>query len=351
MPTLRVLYLADCLLPPGGIQTLSTTSIRVLRDLQDEGRLKYSAIAKRGVIPPDIECVSAQDSGGAMQFRVAREWLLRRSNLIFSDHLYTARFASRVRARHIMWAHLIEFDPPLDPMHQKSMTSCHRIFCDSDFTRRHLTRLYPAMREKLQVVHLGDCPRPELTNPCYQDNLPSQRLAMIGRMAQEERYKGHDEIIDALPEVLSAHPKCEIVMIGGGNDSHRLQTKVTEMGLSRNVQFLTNLDDNQLFRIIKTSCGILLPSRKEAFGLVYLYALWAGIPAVALRDSAGEEVLGECGVFAERQRSCELAIALRAVLSGAWHAAEASQRRYRDVFSYAAFKKRLADALCDSLVV
>lgn len=337
----KVLYLADSLLPPGGIQNLSATCIQILRDLEDEGRLQSNCIVRHGAIPDGLRCETANDSGIIMQLKVVRDLILRRANLVFSDHLHTARFASRVGAKHIFWAHLIEFDPPLHPMHKRSMESSHKIICDSHFTSNYIGGLYPAIRPKLLVLHLGDSPRP-LISPRYEVNFAGQRLVMIGRMAPHERYKGYDQVIEALPDVLKAYPACTVSMIGEGADRERLQKKMRDFGLGDHVCFMNNLDDEELFQLIKSSCGILLPSLREAFGLVYLYALWAGIPAVAIRGTAGEEILGDCGVYAKSQVPEAVAKAMIEVLSGAWIFGDESQRRYKKYFSYNAFKERLS---------
>jgi glycosyltransferase involved in cell wall biosynthesis len=344
------LYLADCLLPPGGIQKLSATCIQILRDLEDEGRLKYDCVVRRGAIPHGLCCRTAHDSGIAMQAQVACDWILRRANLIFSDHLHTARFPSRVKAKHIFWAHLIEFDPPLPPMHRRSMESAHQILCDSSFTLRYLSTLYPEIQPKLRVLYLGDSPRARLDSALYERNFQKQHLTMIGRMAPEERYKGHDQVIEALPNVLGMYPSCEMTIIGRGADRERLQKKARELRLDSHLQFLSNLEDERIFEVIKSSCGILLPSLREAFGLVYLYAMWAGIPAVAVRGTVGEEVLGDCGVYADSQTPEAIGSAMIEVLSGRWTFGNESQRRYKTDFSYNSFKERLSKFVLNEAV-
>jgi len=345
----KVLYLADSVLPPGGVQTLSTTCIQILCDLQGEGRLDCDCLVRRGAIPDGLPCRTAKDLGIVMQAKVACAWLLQGTNLVFSDHLFTARFASRVRAKHIFWAHLIEFDAPLQPIHQRSIASSHQIICDAHFTCDYIAKLYPAIQPKLRVVHLGDSPRPSVPVPLYETNSPEQRLTMIGRMAPEERYKGHDQVIEALPSILKQFPSCQITMIGRGPDRPRLQKKAKQLNLMNHVHFMGDVEDEKLFEVIKSSCGILLPSLREAFGIVYLYAMWAGIPAVAIRGTAGEEILAECGVYAESQTPDAINEAVCTILSGSWRFSHTSQLRYHKLFSYAAFKNRLAGLLAELL--
>ncbi len=339
----RILYLANSFLPPGGVQNVSLLTLLVLDDLSKQGKLEYYALVRDGHVPPGIRSSRAYGFGPLMQAKVAWSSFVRHTDCIFSDHLHIARFASRLKAKHVFWAHLIEFDPPLHQMHQRSLDSSFRVVCNSNYTFRHLISLYPYIQHKLRVAQLGDRPRNFLTGPLYRVNLNACQLTMIGRMDATERYKGHDQVLEALPLILPAFPGCRINIVGSGSDRERLAKKTKALGLCRNVSFLGSLEDAALFTTIKASTGLLLPSLREGFGLVYLYAMWAGIPAVAIKGTVAEEVLGACGVYAETQTPKAIAAAVTEVLSGVWALSHESQQRYKTNFSYAAFKQRLGE--------
>jgi phosphatidylinositol alpha-1,6-mannosyltransferase len=166
---------------------------------------------------------------------------------------------------------------------------------------------------------------------------------MIGRMDAAERYKGHDQVLESLPLILARFPACKINIVGSGSDSERLLEKSKLLGLSGNVSFLGRLDNSSLFAAVRSSTGLLLPSVREGFGFVYLYAMWAGLPAVAIRGTVAEEVLGVCGIYAETQNPEAIAAAMAEALSGAWPFSRESQLRYKMNFSYDAFKERLSE--------
>jgi phosphatidylinositol alpha-1,6-mannosyltransferase len=338
----RILYLANNFLPPGGVQNLSALALLVLDELERDGKLEYCSIVRDGNVPPNVRSARAFGFGALMQAKVVWSVVAHHPDCIFSDHFYTARFASRLGTRHIFWAHLIEFDPPLDEMHQRSLDSSFRIVCNSEYTYRHLATLYPNIKHKLRVVQLGDQPRELLDRPLYRQNVNACRFTMIGRMVAAERYKGHDQVLEALPLVLARFPNCKIDMVGSGSDRGRLMEKAKALGVADNVSFPGSLDENSLFATIKSSTGSLLPSLREGFGLVYLYAMWAGLPAVAVKGTAAEEVLGSCGIYAESQTPEAIAIAMTEVLSGGWIFSDESQLRYKTNFSYKAFRERLS---------
>lgn len=322
-------------------------TLRVLHGLSQEGKLKYDSLVHRGSVLSGVRSSGAFNSGALMQLRVAWSWFIRGTTVIFSDHLYTARFASRIGAKHIFWAHLIEFDAPLHEMHRRSLYSSLCVVCDSEYTRRHVASLYPATEHKLRVLHLGDQPRDFLDLPLYQHNVRLCNLTMIGRMDATERYKGHDQVLEALPYVLKTFPKCTVKIVGNGSDKTRLQEKAKNLGVADHVAFLGTIDDEALFQIVRESTSLLLPSLREAFGLVYLYAMWAGLPAVAIKGTAANEVLQECGVYAEAQTPEAIAHAIEMALSGEWPYANESQLRYRTYFAFQAFEKRFREFILD----
>jgi len=93
-----------------------------------------------------------------------------------------------------------------------------------------------------------------------------------------------------------------------------------------------------------------MPSRGEGFGLVYLEAMRAGIPCVAARGGAAEEVVvdGETGLLIDPASPEELAAALARLLADPGLRArmgEAGQRRWRRNFSAARYRARLAPLL------
>jgi glycosyltransferase involved in cell wall biosynthesis len=323
----------------------------VLQDLADAGKLHWQALVENGAVPVNQNISSAHESGAMMQSKVAWKTICKRVDTVFSDHLFTARFASRLGLRHIFWAHGIEFDSTLDRMHARSLESSVRIVCNSNFTRGHVAELFPQTKSKLRVVQLGDAPRLLLDQPSYATNLPAARLVMIGRMDASERYKGHDEVIEAVCLLRHEFPSLALDLIGNGSDEERLRAKVSKLHLDQNIRFLGGVDDDALLNTIKVSTALLLPSRSEGFGLVYLYALWCGIPAIALSGTVAEEVLGECGIYAASQSSNDIALAIRAALSGSWLFGKQSQQRYRELFCFEAFKDRLTEFLLTDLVV
>ncbi len=188
-------------------------------------------------------------------------------------------------------------------------------------------------------------------------------VLIAGRMAATERYKGHDELLAALPLLVARVPGARLVVAGDGDDRPRLTSRAAEIGLGERVAFTGFVSEATLGELYRRAAVFALPSRGEGFGLVYLEAMRAGKPCVAARGGAAEEVVaaGETALLVDPGDREELAAALARLLSDPEHAArlgEAGRRRWRRQFTVERFREglrphleRLTAQRTDTLVI
>src|SRR5262249_37731926 len=69
---------------------------------------------------------------------------------------------------------------------------------------------------------------------------------IVGRMAANERYKGHDALIDVWPSVCERAPAARLVIAGDGDDRKRLESRVADAGLSSAIRFAGRVPDDDL---------------------------------------------------------------------------------------------------------
>ena len=153
-------------------------------------------------------------------------------------------------------------------------------------------------------------------------------------MASGERYKGHDQILEALPRV----PGARLVVAGDGDDRPRLEARAADLGCEERVTFTGFVSEATLAELYRRAAVFVMPSLGEGFGLVYLEAMRAGKPCVAARGSAADEVVadGETGFLVDRDDPEELASVLDRLLASpdlARRMGEAGRRRWREQFS------------------
>jgi phosphatidylinositol alpha-1,6-mannosyltransferase len=175
-------------------------------------------------------------------------------------------------------------------------------------------------------------------------------LFIAGRLAPGDRYKGHDQIVDAFPELLRACPDARLVVAGGGEDRQRLEARARDAGLGHHVLFTGFVSEASLEELYRRCAAFVMPSRGEGFGLVYLEAMRAGKPCVAATGTAAAEVIvdGVTGFLVDPEDPGQLADVLARLLGEPEHArrlGEAGRARWREVFSFERFRDGVFDHL------
>lgn len=132
--------------------------------------------------------------------------------------------------------------------------------------------------------------------------LQGRRVLMtVGRLVSSERYKGFDEVIEAMPALLETHPDLAYMIVGEGNDRARLERKAVELGVGKQVIFAGYIADEDKCDFYNLADAFVMPSRGEGFGIVLLEAMACGIPAVGSELDGSREALrdGRLGVLVD----------------------------------------------------
>lgn len=124
--------------------------------------------------------------------------------------------------------------------------------------------------------------------------LSGRRVLMtLARMPSFERYKGIDEVLESMPELLCRVPDLAYLVVGGGEDQPRLQAKAIALGLGDRVVFAGRVDEASKADYFRLADVFVMPGRGEGFGFVFLEAMACGIPVVgSLLDGSREALLG-----------------------------------------------------------
>ena len=119
-----------------------------------------------------------------------------------------------------------------------------RLGAISHFTAEGFRRRHPAfVQQPLAVVHLC-LDLPAVAAPPAP---PREGFALlVARIAADERYKGHDQLLEAWPAVRAAAPEAKLLIAGDGDDRLRLEEKARAAGLSEAVRFLGRVSDVRL---------------------------------------------------------------------------------------------------------
>ena len=220
----------------------------------------------------------------------------------------------------------------------------------SSYTERR-ARLTSPWIPDVKVLHLALEERP----PCGSldmvllEKLGTDFILIVGRLSGIERYKGHDELLEAMPAILRQIPNARLVIAGKGHDQSRLEAKAKELGITQQVIFTGFVSETTLEKLYERCSVFAMPSKNEGFGLVFLEAMKARKPAVALRDSSVAEIIcdGETGLLVDEDVA-QITAAIVYILSNpvlAQQMGEAAYIRWRKYFSFESFKAKLSSYL------
>jgi len=181
----------------------------------------------------------------------------------------------------------VEAWKPLTWIQRAALDRADRLVAISAHTRDLFVDANPQFAARaIDVCHPG-IPRRERARPPIDGERPPAAL-IVGRMAKDERYKGHDALLDVWRDVAGAVPGAALRIVGDGDDRRRLEAKAASLGLAGAVSFLGRIDEDDLEREYERATAFVMPSRDEGFGFVFVEAMRAGRACVGARGAASE---------------------------------------------------------------
>jgi glycosyltransferase involved in cell wall biosynthesis len=160
------------------------------------------------------------------------------------------------------------------------------------------------VRTRIEVVPTGVEMEEEGKRTFHPEDLdiPSSAkiLLSVGRLAKE---KNLIFLLSVFSRLSSEFPDCYLILLGDGDERTRLEAWAKKRGLEAKVRFLGARPRTQLGRFYRGAHLLLFPSLSEAQGLVVAESMAQGLPVVALRSFAAEDLIedGMNGYLAEGQ--------------------------------------------------
>lgn len=229
-------------------------------------------------------------------------------DMVFCGHLYLAPLALLIarwhRAKLIVQMHGIEAWPRPGRLQQWAVEAADFILCVSRYTRARVIEWAAIAPERVQVLPntVGEAFTPGDGSTLRRAwGLQDKRVLLtVGRMDAREGYKGHDRVIAALPQLLTAGHEVVYVVAGEGDDRARLQDLAAAQGLTKRVRFVGVLDHAVLVDAYRMADLFVMPSSGEGFGIAFLEAMACGTPALGLAARGAVDALadGEFGTMA-----------------------------------------------------
>jgi hypothetical protein len=120
----------------------------------------------------------------------------------------------------------------------------------------------------------------------------------VGRLVSHKRM---ELLLDALPDVVEAHPGTVVHVVGDGECRADLMDRSRRLGLESNLRFHGRLTDAERDRLVGRAWLAVNPSAGEGWGLSVIEAAAFGVPTVAFQVPGLEDSVrpGETGWLVE----------------------------------------------------
>ena len=138
----------------------------------------------------------------------------------------------------------------------------------------------------ISVVHLGATLAPP---PAEHDG----RVTVV-TVAHLQARKHHDVVLRALARIDPAR-RPDYLVIGDGERRESLQRLTAQLGLGERVRFLGQLPNPEAVARIAECHLFVMPGVEEPFGVAFVEAMAAGVPAIGSRGEGGPEDIAAAG--------------------------------------------------------
>ena len=103
--------------------------------------------------------------------------------------------------------------------------------------------------------------------------------------------KGLPDLISAAPKILQGAPDTEFWVVGNDDAVPRMRSLCRDLGVEQHFRFLGRKSQSELAEIYAQSDIFCMPSLTEAFGVVFLEAMSAGVPVIGSRTGGIVEII------------------------------------------------------------
>lgn len=178
---------------------------------------------------------------------------------------------------------------------------------------------------------------PELLKRYGLEN--ARTIMTLGRMAAKDRYKGFDEVLEAMPALIQSVPNLKYLLVGDGNDRLRLEKKAKHLHINDRVIFAGKIREEEKVDHYRLADAYVMPGSGEGFGIVYLEAMACGIPVLGSEIDGSREALreGKLGLLVDPANPRDVETAILEVLTHPRN----QQPAGIDYFSRLNFKERV----------
>lgn len=252
-----------------------------------------------------------------------------------------------------MLAHGIEVWYPLPARTKVMLASCDHIIAVSRFTKDKIEEVHDFPPQKCTV--LNNCLDPFLPLPSnklkketllkkYGFSATDTILMTLTRISSKERYKGYDKVIEAIGSLNDTSCNIKYLVAGSYDKEEKifLDDLINSLHLQNKVVLAGFIQDEELENHFAISDIYVMPSRKEGFGIVFIEAMYYGLPVIAGNADGSVDALlnGELGQLVHPGNTAAIAQSINNIIQNK-KAFIPNRNKLEKHFSYDAYKQNL----------
>ena len=298
----------------GGIAQYNRDIIEALVAMPEVDEVVVIARAMPSVpvgVPPQARLVRESIGGKALFVKAAIRASTESYDLLICGHIHLLPVAvvinQIIRAPLVLMVYGIDVWKPPYRFARPWLKAVDAVWSISAFTTERMniwaklsTDCYTQLPNAIHLDRYGMAPR-RIDLQTLHGLEGACVIMTLARLPSFERYKGIDEVIEAMPTLLRDVPNLKYLVAGDGDDRPRLMQKAKSLGVADQVIFVGMISEADKADYLRLADVFVMPSRGEGFGFVFLEALACGVPAVGSQLDGSREALrgGELGELAD----------------------------------------------------
>ncbi len=170
-----------------------------------------------------------------------------------------------------------------------------------------LVEINPSVRDRIETI-------PNMTDTGFFVGKPGKKQTkpfIFLSIGLFEEAKGMDILLKAFAQFSVKYKDSLLKIAGDGSQRAGLYSLRDKLGIKDKVIFLGKISQDKLLSEYQEANAFVLASRFEAFGVVFIEALSAGLPVIGTRSGGPEEIINEAnGILADTNDVDELVDAM-----------------------------------------
>ena len=178
------------------------------------------------------------------------------------------------------------------PMQKKVSPKLNKIICVSGPSKQDVVEEFLVNPKNVEVILNGidiETFKPGTSSKVIENRIVTTASADIP-------LKGLRFLISALPRVLKDFPETHLMVIGKSPNESKITKLIDDLSLNEKISFKSNLSEEEIVDIYRTSQIAVIPSLYEGFGFGAGEAMACGTPLISTDSGGLKDVIGDSAI-------------------------------------------------------